>query len=119
MAVQPKGAVFRERISIFRTSPGWAEVMWMGPWAGSARLKSKVGMEEVVEVAVIWLWPPSRREKVRVVPDGTVAMGGRELSHFRCRWVLLMWIVWDILGEMVGRGGGLRVCERERRRDLN
>jgi hypothetical protein len=37
------------------------------------------------------------------VPEGTVAMGGRELSHFRWRWVLLMWIVWDILGEKVGR----------------
>jgi hypothetical protein len=25
-----------------------------------------------------------------------VAMGGRELSHFRCRWDLEMWKVWDI-----------------------
>jgi hypothetical protein len=29
-----------------------------------------------------------------------VAMGGRELSHFRWRWDLEMWKVWDIL-----RGG--------------
>jgi hypothetical protein len=52
------------------------------------------------------------------VPEGTVAMGGRELSHFRCRWVLVMWIVWDILGERVGRWlEGER--ERERKDGLS
>ncbi len=74
--------------------------MKMGPCAGSASEKSKEEMEEVVEVLVNWLWPPSSRSKVRVAPEGTVAMGGRELSHFRWRWDLEMWKVWDIL-----RGG--------------
>ena len=60
--------------------------------------KSKEGIEALVEVEANWLCPPSSRSKVRVVPEGTVATGGSELSHFRWREDLEMWIVWDILG---------------------
>jgi len=81
----------------------------MGPMAGSPREKSKVETVAVVEVGENWLWPPSRRSKVMVEPEGMVWMGGRALFHFWWMWEWNFWVACGMLGLVEVGGGGEEV----------
>ena len=65
---------------------------------GSALEKLKVRISASVEEAANWCGLRLGDSKVRIEPDGTVATGGSELSHLRCREDFAMWKVWDSLG---------------------